>query len=193
MRPNPEDNNLTVRFYKDKVQNMWKSEQEGRPIWEMADLIEVQIPGNSTLIQRTLATDYYKRRFPDEWKHFQDTEGAVEMVSGTPLSEWPILNTAQVQELRYFKFFTVEQIAGASDLQINGLGMAGGLSPMVLRDKAKAYLSAARDSAASQALIDERRRHEQDIADLKAEIARLSSAQAEKRGPGRPRKEVAEA
>jgi hypothetical protein len=58
-----------------------------------------------------------------------------------------------------------------------------------LRNKAKAYLAAAAGTANSTAQAAENDRMRAELADMKAQLAELS----EKRAPGRPRKELAEA
>ena len=58
-----------------------------------------------------------------------------------------------------------------------------------LRNKAKAYLAAAAGTADSTAQAAENERMRAEIAEMKAQFAKLS----ESRSPGRPRKETAEA
>jgi len=77
--------------------------------------------------------------------------------------------------LKHFKFYTVEQVAQASDAQLNTLGMAAGMSPLALRDKAKAYLSGAKDTALVQQQADELRKRDDELAALKAQLAELAS------------------
>lgn len=190
---------LHAQFYKGTQQNNHRTQQEGRPIFDTVDMVRVTIPGNSTLIIDTLASDYYKGRFPVQWAHFKATHGEGEAFSGTPLKEWPLLTAGMVEELKHFKFFTVEQVANSSDLQIGSIGMLAGMAPTALRDKARVYLQKASQSAADMALVDELGKRDQMIADLKAQNERQAEQIAailkkmeepDKRGPGRPRKET---
>jgi hypothetical protein len=48
-----------------------------------------------------------------------------------------LAGAAQAEELRGVKFFTVEQIANASDGQLQSIGMIGGMNAHVMRDRAK--------------------------------------------------------
>jgi hypothetical protein len=57
-------------------------------------------------------------------------------LSGTPLSEWPILKRAQIAELNYRNIRTVEDLADLSDLAVQNLGLGG----QILRARACAYL-----------------------------------------------------
>ena len=169
---NSPDSRLNVKFYQRAVQNNFKTNLEGRPIMEMRDFILIEVPGNQTLSIDTFAQDEDKKRFPIEWARYQNekTDGDIE---GTLLNDWPVLNAATAAELKHFKFYTVEQIAGASDAQLNTIGMAAGMSPFALRDKAKAFLASAKDTALVQQQADELSKRDEVIARMEAQIAEL--------------------
>ena len=171
---NSPDSRLNVKFYQRAVQNQFKSNLEGRPIMEMRDFILIEVPGNQTLSIDTYAQDEDKKRFPIEWARYQNekTDGDIE---GTLLNDWPVLNAATAAELKHFKFYTVEQIANAGDSQLNTIGMAAGMSPFALRDKAKAFLSSAKDTALVQQQADELSKRDEIIARMEAQIAELAS------------------
>lgn len=175
---NSPDSRLNVKFYQRAVQNNFKTNLEGRPIMEMRDFILIEVPGDQTLTIDTFAADEDKKRFPIEWARYQNekVDGDIE---GTLLNDWPVLNAAVAAELKHFKFYTVEQIANASDAQLNTLGMAAGMSPFALRDKAKAFLSSAKDTALVQQQADELSKRDEMIARMEAQIAELA-AQANK-------------
>ena len=175
---NSPDSRLNIKFYQRAVQNNFKTALEGRPIMEMRDFILIEVPGNQTLSIDTFAQDEDKKRFPIEWARYQNekTDGDIE---GTLLSDWPVLNAAVAAELKHYKFYTVEQIANASDAQLNTLGMAAGMAPFTLRDKAKAFLSSAKDTALVQQQADELSKRDEIIARMEAQIAELA-AQANK-------------
>lgn len=180
------DDNLFVTFYKAPVHLEAKSEQEGRPIYEERVHVRIITPGdNLNIVEREAWEGDYKR-FPKQWLAFQAQE-SQQGEQGTPLEHWPSLNRAQVEELKAVRFYTVESIAGASDLQLQKIGMGG----LGLRTKAQAWLSAAKDGALVQKQAAELERRDAEIAELKDQMARLAAAVEEKRGPGRPRKEAA--
>jgi hypothetical protein len=183
---------LAVRFYSKPMQNEFLSSREGRPIHYMADFVRIEIPGNSTSIIDTFVNESHKTRFPIEWAQYlnEKTESDSIETQGTLIREWPLLTAAQATELRHFKFYTVEQIANASDSQIMSIGMAAGMAPYALRDKARAYLENAKDSALVQSQTEELRKREQEIADLKAQVERLAMVLEEQKPKrGRPAKE----
>ena len=168
------DSRLNVKFYQRAVQNDFKTNLEGRPIMEMRDFILIEIPGDQTLTIDTFAAEEDKKRFPVEYARFQNekVDGDIE---GTLLSDWPVLNAATAAELKHFKFYTVEQIANASDAQLLNLGMAAGMAPLAMRDKAKAFLSSAKDTALVQQQADELSKRDEIIARMQAQIAELAS------------------
>jgi hypothetical protein len=183
---------LAVRFYSKPMQNEFLSSREGRPIHYMADFVRIEIPGNSTSIIDTFVNESHKTRFPIEWAQYlnEKTESDSIETQGTLIREWPLLTAAQATELRHFKFYTVEQIANSSDSQIMSIGMAAGMAPYALRDKARAYLENAKDSALVQSQTEELRKREQEIADLKAQVERLALVLEEQKPKrGRPAKE----
>lgn len=137
------DSLLHVRFYERAVQNNFKTEQEGRPIFDSMVFIEIHTPGNQlNVIDRPkMRSDEF--RFSKQWALYATTHSDDPAKQGTPLSQWPMLNLAMAETLRYMKFFTVEQIAGASDQQLQSIGMTAGMAPLALRAKAKAYLEVA--------------------------------------------------
>ena len=171
---NNPDSRLNVKFYQKAVQNNFKTALEGRPIMEMADFILIEVPGNQTLTIDTFVSDTDKERFPVQWARYQNEkiDGDIE---GTLLNDWPVLSAATAAELKHFKFYTVEQIANASDAQLNTLGMAAGMAPFTLRDKAKAFLASAKDTALVQQQADELAKRDEMIARMQAQIAELAT------------------
>lgn len=186
---NNPDSRLNVKFYQKAIQNEFKTALEGRPIMEMRDFIIIEVPGNTLSVIDTFAAEEHKSRFPVQWARYQNekTDGDIE---GTLLHDWPVLNAAVAAELKHFKFYTVEQIAQASDAQLNTLGMAAGMSPLALRDKAKAYLGSAKDTALVQQQADELSKRDEIIARMEAQIAEL--AQQANKPKAMPKKAKAE-
>lgn len=186
--PNP-DSRLYVEFYSRPVQNMFLSQQEGRPIFEDCDFVKIFVPGDSTTVIDTPANDTHKARFPLHWQHYQNKhEGSQQ--TGTQLSAWPVLTAAQVEELRAIKFYTVESIATASDAQLQRIGMIAGMSPYAFRERAQRFLKAAADDGylnqqadAVKRLEAERETMQQQMERMQAMIEELAANQKAK--PGR--------
>lgn len=159
---------LVVFFHKKAKKNNFRSEQEGRPIFDDVIYIKKMVPGDSLSIIDRPMYESDKNEFPMQWAHFQNKQEGDQMVSGTPLIEWPIISTAQAEELRAMKFYTVENIASASDAQLQRIGMMAGMSPHSFRDKARLFLNKAKD------LADDSKR-EEELATLREENAKIKS------------------
>ena len=154
------------------------------------DFVHISIPGKPEFDIHTPVEERHKQRFPQQWGRYQRHMTEAEQANGTPLNEWKELSQHQIEFLRAARFYTVEQIAGCSDGQIQALGMNGN----ILRQKARGLILSKRDDGALAA-------KDKEIADLKASMAQmvaeavkqamatqqLPAAQSPKK-PGRPRK-----
>ena len=145
---------LVVKFYSKAVHQPFKSEKEGRPIYEDVDYIQIFTPGNQLNIIDTPVRTEHRARFAQQWAHYQAGKGSG-MEMGTPVNQWPFLSAAQAEEFRAVKFFTVEQLANAAAVQLQSLGMIGGMNPMVIRERAKAFLGQAAAGAPAGAQAQE--------------------------------------
>ena len=160
------DSRLQVRFYKRPVQQEQESLEAGRPIYKEFDFVHICVAGDTLTEIDTYVLPSHKTRFPIQWANYMNRQGANEPeVVGTPVAEWPLVSKSQAEELRAMKFYTVESIAGASDQQLQRLGMAAGMSPFAFRDKAKSFLNLATSSAETD-------KREQEINSLKEELAK---------------------
>lgn len=158
---------LHVEFYKKPVKQPFKAMQEGLPIHETVVYVRIHTPGNQLNIIDTPARDDHKQRFPLQWAHFQNQQKGDE-ASGVPVTQWPMIDVAMAETLKALKFFTVEQIAFASDEQIAKVGMTAGMNPMQFRERAKSYLQVAKDSAALDRERAEKEEMKKQIEELKA-------------------------
>jgi hypothetical protein len=152
------DKRLIVRFYKNAIFNEFKSNEQGRAIYDEIDYIRIITPGSRDDFH-TEATREYQNRFPEHWARFKAQEDQA--VSGTPISMVPWLSIGQVEELKFFHITTVEQILDAPDAvaqKFSGFHM--------LKQKAKTFL----DASASEA---EKTRLEGMLAERDAKITSL--------------------
>lgn len=162
------DSRLAVKFYKKLVEMTAATQEAGRPIVEERVYIKIMVPGDSlTEIDRPIY-ESDKQRFPKHWYDFMNRQGNEEVITGTPLSEWTLISRSQAEELKGIKFHTVESIAHASDHQLQRINMIGGMSPHSLREKAKAFLNMAQDSA-------EIAKREEELNALREENARIKA------------------
>lgn len=170
---NPDDQ-LWVRFESRKYEIKHKSEKEGHPVFEMRDFVVIQAPGDQLNIRNTLVTEEHKRRFPRQWAHYQNTK-QNETPQGWLLEAWPAVNAAQVEELKYRKVFTVEQLAEMSFGLVQKLGMGY----VELQTKAKAAVVAAKDGAIVQAQAVELKKRDEQISAQQAQLDAMAKQMQE--------------
>jgi len=169
---NNADSRLQVRFYKRPVQQEAETLASGRPIYKEFDFVHICVAGDTLTEIDTYVLQSHKTRFPIQWANYQNRIGKDDQeVIGTPVAEWPLVSKSQAEELRAMRFYTVESIAGASDQQLQRMGMAAGMSPYAFRDKAKSFLNLASDSAETD-------KRTQEINELKEELAKKAEENA---------------
>jgi len=180
---------MIARFYVKAVKNNFKSKTEGRPIFEDKLYCEYYAAGQTNLKMDVPAFDHHKQRFSKQWAYYQSTQKEDGGGSGTPLSQWPILSPADVENLKGMKIFTIENVAGLSDAGLSALGMGlAGMAPHILRARAQAYLGAAKDSALPQKQAEDIENLKKQLAEMTANMAALLQAKAEPKRKGRPPK-----
>jgi len=162
------DSRLAVQFYKKSMRQEDASNEAGRPIFKEFDFVRIMIPGDNLTEIDTYAQESHKQRFPRQWAHYQNQVAGHEDIIGTPLDQWPQVTRSQAEELRGLKFHTVESIADCSDQQLQRIGMVAGMSPHNFRQKAKAFLNLANDSA-------EVAQREAELTQLKEENAKIKA------------------
>jgi hypothetical protein len=160
-----EGDGLYIKTYNQEVQNMAKSKEEGRPIFEMIPHMSIRAPGaKDTFV--TVVTEIEKKKYHKHWKAFIERQEEV-LVEGTLLEKWPAITRAEAEELKFFKIFTVEQLAGMSDTNAqNFRGMNN------RRAKAKAYLSASSVQAKAEEITD----LQEELKELKEQLLVLTEA-----------------
>lgn len=193
MASHGDDNGIFVEFEMRPLHLPFQSKQEGRPIFEDRPFITMMFPGDKTKkIERFAILDQESagngptdpERFPRQWAAFQKNEAAPSM--GLPVTEWPQITKSQAMELKAMNIHTVEAMAATPDGGLTWMGARD------LREKAKAWIAAAKGHAIESKLAEENHQLQERLASMQAqmdEIRALHSGDAPKRGPGRPPKE----
>lgn len=138
---------MHVEFYWHEPIDKWASEEasakQGKRVWvklKKQVFVRIMRPGDKDNILEVPLREEHKERFPDKWRYFEIAEGlgSDREVPGWRLEDWPELDEQQelLRELKYLRYYTVEQIAGAQDAQVQKLG-TGGLG---LRERARLAL-----------------------------------------------------
>lgn len=171
-----EKDNCIPVFYVKPVQNNFRSQAEGRPIFEDREYVQVIVPGDTKSEVNREVQDRDKDRWPEQYRRFK--EDAEQATDGTPLEQWPAVSVSQVAELKAKKIRTVEQLASVSDSALQNLG----LGARQLRDRAKAWLEAAAGNAPLDAALQREAKLQEEIDALKAQMNSLIQAQGQTNG-----------
>jgi hypothetical protein len=153
--------------------------------------VRIQAPGDKTNVIDQPVRDDHKQRFPRQWLYFQmqENEGAANQM-GTALMQWhkdapEDVNKDQIAELNILKFVTVEQLALASDAQLQRVGMGG----VGLREKARQYLNR-KNRVETTSELEETKRQ---LAELQAQMQALMVTETTKKRGRPPKESIAEA
>lgn len=165
-----------VRFEIDSVELTAQSEATGSPVFEEREFAIIRHPGDRTYEQREIVREDHKRRWPAAYAAFK--AGNEAPLHGTPITEWPPINKAQVRTLQYLEIRTVESLAALTDDVVQKIGTGG----MTLRSKAQTWLAERTKGAASMAAVAERDKLRAELDAVKEQLATLSAAQVKKPG-----------
>lgn len=173
------DRNLNVAFYTRAVKNEVETDNKGRPIFDNIDFVKIVQPGDNKIIIDTPVNDVYKKRFKEKYDKWLKTQENV--VSGTPLAEWPYLTASQIAEFKAVGVHSVEALAEMSDTIAQSF-----MGSHSIRQKAQAWLAATKDSSFVEKQVAELQKRDKQIAELQRQMAELMAANA---GKGKQSKE----
>mgnify|MGYP000553884835 CR=1 FL=1 len=117
------DDRLGVMFFNKSVEDKERTLAEGRKCFRDREFIRIMVPGDRhNVVERPVQvtgivpTDD-RMRFPRHYEAFKNRQ-EQRAHDGTPLSLWPAMPEATVEELRYVNVFTVEQLATLADTYV---------------------------------------------------------------------------
>jgi len=181
-----EDNRgkMAVFFHTVQVQNNFKTMTEKRPIFEEKVFLKKLVPGDSTLVVDRPMREQDIDEFPIEWARFEQKK--EQKVSGTPIDVWSAISETQKAEFKALHIFTIDQFAQLADSVGNKI-----MGFNDLRDKARAFIAAAKDSAVFDKIRAETdaklAQQEEEMAQLRELVNQLTAKKS-----GRPKKEMVE-
>lgn len=155
----PSNGGVYPIFYIEPMEDRVASAQNGRPIFKDVEMVRVIMPGNQLNEPVYEVTDVHRARWAPEYEAFR--KGNEPILNGTPLEHWPPLGKSLLAELKYFKFRTVEDLAGAPDNVMQRIPHG-----FRLRESARAWL----DEAVAGALTE---KQSFEIEQLRADNANL--------------------
>jgi hypothetical protein len=145
--PDGADDQLIVTFSTRQVPSKRLTViNDGIPSYIDMDFITIFNPSELNLLKLEVpVTDYYKWRFPVEYKAFKAGKDIAE--SGTALNKWNALQPGQIEELKRYGITAVEQIGQLSDTT------QGSLKPYArMAQKARNFLESIGEGVANEKL-----------------------------------------
>lgn len=178
------------------VRHSQRSIEEGRDIFIDVECCEIHYPGMKNVLikhfnpQKPTYKEEVKAFFRQHPKAHEIyrlwKEDAAELTVGTPIKNWAVLSESEKAEFIALGLHSVEQVAAASDVTCQALGMKG----REYRTRAQAYIATAKESAAAQQYATENLRLREDIELLQQRVAKLGVPEIDApKKRGRPRKE----
>lgn len=181
---------LHVTFYTDPVQNMRRSKEEGRAIFDDKEFVRIRIPGDRNRTLEAPANQAsirhpedntkwltYIDRFPDHYAAFK--KGQTYVGSGTPLAELPFLTEAKRAELRAINIFDAESLAALDGTPLKQLGMGG----REWKDQAQAWLDKAKGSAVETRLAADNAALRDQMETMQRQLAEMMAGKASAPAP----------
>lgn len=129
VNPTNPDDALQVEFYDYESIDDWKTQEKNDgTIYRKpkCPFIRINTPGNVLNIIERPADARDVKRFPRQWMFYQIQTGALasgDNLPGYKIADWHELDHTTQEKLRYLGFVTVEQLAMATDSQIQAVGM----------------------------------------------------------------------
>lgn len=165
------DDRLYATFSVKPVFDQFASNEKGRPIYLDRDFITIIVPGDKHSVVMRQARDVDIKRFPRQFEAYK--AGKEEQQQGTPLGLMPWMSPGRVEEYKFFKIVTVEQLANASD--------EGGKNFMGFqadKQKAREYMDAANRGVGVQEMEDQLAQRDNELAELRAQMDELLAAKS---------------
>ncbi len=160
------DDRLYVEFLREPVMHPGKSREAGRAVYEERDFVRIHVPGDKTTVVVEPMHEMNLARFRARYEKWKS--GQSEAITGTPLSALPGMTPSKVEEYKFFKVVTVEQLAEAND----NLGQKF-MSFQTDKARAKAFLQVAAGNAPIEKMNAELAKRDEEIETLKAQMAAL--------------------
>lgn len=168
------DAGLYVQFHMEAEHQAYESEQAGYPVYKDVPFITIMFPGDNTKkVVRPVDMEGKGQvpsdplRFPRQWQAFKNQ--SVQAQEGLPIEEWPPITKSTAASLKAMNIHTVQMLANVGDNALTWLGARE------LREKAKAYLASATDSAAVLKIQTENDNLKNEVIALKKQFAEMAA------------------
>lgn len=161
------DEKLPVRFYMGTMPDDEATKTQGRPIFRDVECIQIFNSKDNVIDRPVRDTD--KQRWPGAYQAWKQSGASEPGSVGTRLEHWPLMTRAQCEEYKYFKIFTVEQLAELPDSIVQKV-----MGATKLKQAARLYVEAAKGDAPLRAMQQELEKRDGTIEELRSEVTRLT-------------------
>lgn len=151
-------------FYTEAVPNKFRTEKEGRPVFEEKEFVEIIIAGDSKTKVHEPVNQGHIERWPEQYQKFKD--GLEQATEGTPVEQWNYLSKSQVAELKALNIKTVEALAELPDTGLQRLGMGA----RSLQGKAQSFIAMSKEDATKEELMKANQALQAQIDELQKQI-----------------------
>ena len=178
---------VAVGFGMMPVEDKKETNRRGRPFYKDVEFVKIVTPGDKNAIYLQPASQKHRERFPKAYAAFKS--GQIVAEDGTPIEHWPMVGRSQALNFRAYGIHTVEALATLHDGNLESLGREA----RDLREKAKAFLKQADDTAAVQKLAMEKQSMADQMQAMQGQIADLAKrlGEATSAAPKKGRKDEA--
>lgn len=154
-----------------------KTREAGHEVYKDVIFVKIAIPGDKNSLYFQPATEIHKRRFPQAWAAYNARKAGSSGIEGLPVEQWAPIGRSAALTLKAAHIHTVEALAEVHDGLVDRIGANG----RELREKAKAFLAQAKDSAATMRLASEKKALQDELAGMRAQIFALTAMVNEKK------------
>lgn len=180
---NPDDA-LAVEFYDFQAVDEWATREQYERTGDKTPVLKkecpfvrISIPGNNLNIVERPADGRDVNRFPRQWLYYQMSTGKIANAGNVPgmqIDAWEDVSPEIRRQLKFLRFVTVEQLAGATDAQIQGIGMGAER----FREQAKQAIAQRNRMQVSKEVQERDQKIEEQAQQLKALQAQMDAFMA---------------
>lgn len=164
-----------VRFETRAIQDPEASRREGRYIATDVDFVIIQPAGSKDTIEKSVERWFKSMLKPEQMAHakayremYDAWKAGRELPThGTPVKTWQALKPAEIENLLHCNVRTVEDVAAMDEATLGRIGMGA----RALKQKAQAWLDAARDTGKVAAEVEALRASNEQLTKQNAELA----------------------
>jgi len=159
-----------VRFFLSPMRQGAKSLNNGRPVQELVEHVEISFPGDKSTKYVGPVEQHHIHQYPTQYKAWKESGSAESTgVEGSLLTDWPLIPRALCERYNYFGVYTVEQLSALSASPLAKLGA----SSDEYQQKAKDWLALASKNADAMKLQTELRKRDERVKMLEEKCEKL--------------------